>query len=145
MDCSPPGFSVHGISQARKLDWVGISFSRGSSQPRNRNWVTCIAGRFFTSWATREALSSEKEAAKDATESPLTPTVMEQCQLISLVLPSSSWALEAQGRFGDGLWWETHFGVTVRITDQMRGQAQAQVLICFSVSFRKQAIRKPLW
>ena len=71
----------------------------------------------------QEALNSEKEAAKGATESPLTPTVMEQFQLISLVLPSSSWALEAQGRFGGGLCWETHFGMKVRITDEMHGQA----------------------
>ena len=41
-DCSPPGSSVHGISKARMLEWVSISFSRGSSQPRNRSWVFCI-------------------------------------------------------------------------------------------------------
>ena len=40
MDCSPPGFSVHGILQARTLEWVAIPFSRGSSQPRDRNWVS---------------------------------------------------------------------------------------------------------
>ena len=45
MDRSPPGFSVHGILQARKLEWVAISFSRGFSQPRNRTRVSCIAGR----------------------------------------------------------------------------------------------------
>ena len=39
MDCSPPGSSVHGISQASILRWVAISFSKGSSQPRNRTWV----------------------------------------------------------------------------------------------------------
>ena len=55
MDCSPPGSTVHGISQARKLEWVAISSSRGSSQPRDWTGVSCIAGRFFTSWATREA------------------------------------------------------------------------------------------
>ena len=56
MDCSLPGFSIHGIFQARVLEWVAISFSRGSSQPRNQTWVSCIAGRHFTLWATREAL-----------------------------------------------------------------------------------------
>ena len=55
MDCSPPGFSVHGIFQARVLQWVAISFSRGSSWPRDWTQVSCIAGRFFTTWATREA------------------------------------------------------------------------------------------
>ena len=48
MDCSPPGSSVHGISQARILEWVAISFSRGSSQPRNQTQVSCMAGGFFT-------------------------------------------------------------------------------------------------
>ena len=50
--CSPPGFSVHGILQARILKWIAIPFSRGTSQPRNRNLVSCMAGRFFTVWAT---------------------------------------------------------------------------------------------
>ena len=59
MSCSPPGSSVHGISQARILEWVAIPFSRGSSQPRAQTWVSCIAGRFFTVCATREAISSQ--------------------------------------------------------------------------------------
>ena len=58
VDCSSPGFSVHGILQARILEWVAISFSRGSSQPRDRTQISCIAGRFFTRWATREAQGS---------------------------------------------------------------------------------------
>ena len=48
MDCSLPGSSVHGIFQARVLEWVAISFSRGSSQPRGRARVSCIASRCFT-------------------------------------------------------------------------------------------------
>ena len=55
MDCSPPGSSVHGILQARILEWVSISSSRGSSPPRDRTWVSCIAGQLFTNRATREA------------------------------------------------------------------------------------------
>ena len=55
MDCSPPGSSVHGISQARILEWVATSFSRGSSRPRDQTQVCCIAGRRFTVWATGEA------------------------------------------------------------------------------------------
>ena len=54
MDCSPPGSSVHGILQARTEEWVAISFSRGSSWPRDQTWVSCVAGKFFTVWATRE-------------------------------------------------------------------------------------------
>ena len=58
MDCSPPSSSVCEIFQARILEWVSISFSRESSQPRDQTQVSCTAGRFFTNWATREALGS---------------------------------------------------------------------------------------
>ena len=54
MDCSPPGSSAHGILQARILEWVSISSSKGSSPARDQTWVSCIAGRLFTNWATRE-------------------------------------------------------------------------------------------
>ena len=47
MDCSPPGFSVHGIFLARILEWVAISYSRASSQSRDWTWVSCWAGRCF--------------------------------------------------------------------------------------------------
>ena len=53
MDCSLPGSSVHGILLARILEWFVISFSKGSSQPRTWTLVSCITGRFFTSWAMR--------------------------------------------------------------------------------------------
>ena len=55
MDYSLPGSSVHGILQARILEWIAISFSGGSSWPRDRTQVSCIAGRFFAVWAIREA------------------------------------------------------------------------------------------
>ena len=58
VNCSLPGSSVHGISQARILGWVAIPFSRGSSWPRDQTWVPCIAGRFFTIWAIGEAQPS---------------------------------------------------------------------------------------
>ena len=48
MDCSPPGSSVHGIFQARILEWIAISYSRGSPQLKDRTQLSCIAGRFFT-------------------------------------------------------------------------------------------------
>ena len=61
IDYSLPGPSVHGILQARILEWVAIPFSRGSSWPRDQTRVSCIrgglwiAGRFFTNWVTGEA------------------------------------------------------------------------------------------
>ena len=51
----PHDCTVHGILQARMLEWVAFLFSRGSYQPRDQTWVSSIAGGFFTSWATREA------------------------------------------------------------------------------------------
>ena len=56
MDFSSAGSSVRGILQARILDWVAISFSRGSSWPRDQTWVSYIAGGFFTIWAITEIL-----------------------------------------------------------------------------------------
>ena len=67
MDCSPLGSSVHGIPQARILEQVAIPFSRGFLRPRDCTWLSCIAGRYFTVWATkvihhrrRKSLSSRK-------------------------------------------------------------------------------------
>ena len=54
MDCSPPGTSVHVDSPGKNTGWVTVPFSRGSSQPRDQNQVSHIAGEFFTIWATRE-------------------------------------------------------------------------------------------
>ena len=68
IDCSLPGSLVHGILQARILEWVAYPFSRGSSQPRNQIKVSCIAGKFFISWAThfREFKLSPKCSRKPA-------------------------------------------------------------------------------
>ena len=53
-------YTVHGILQARILEWVAYPFSRGSSQLRDQTQVSHIAGKFFTSWATREATGKEE-------------------------------------------------------------------------------------
>ena len=65
-DCSPKGSSVHGIFQARILEWV-VSFSRGSSQPRDRTCIACvfcIGRQIIYHWATREAFSENSETLK---------------------------------------------------------------------------------
>ena len=54
MDCSLPGSSVHGIFQALVLEWIAISFSRGSSWPRHQTQLSRIVDRRFTAWATRK-------------------------------------------------------------------------------------------
>ena len=55
LNCSLPGSSVHGIFQARILEWVSIPFSRGSSWPTDQTQILCLAGTLFTIWATWEA------------------------------------------------------------------------------------------
>ena len=57
MDWRPPGSSIHGIFQARVLEWVAIAFSRGSSWPRDQTWVFHTVARYFTIWATRKETS----------------------------------------------------------------------------------------
>jgi len=61
MHCSPADYSVHGILQVRILKWVAISFSRGSSRPRDWTQVTCIAGRIFTVWASKTTFPTAPE------------------------------------------------------------------------------------
>ena len=75
MDCSPPGSSVHGILQARILEWVAISFSRGSSQARDRTQVSRIAGRRFNLWATREAQKKVKVKSLSRVQLFVTPWI----------------------------------------------------------------------
>ena len=53
--CDPMDYTIHGILQARMLEWVAVPYFRGSSQPRDRVHVSHIVGRFFTCWATKEA------------------------------------------------------------------------------------------
>ena len=56
MDCSLPGSFIHGLFQARELEWVAISFSRGSSWPKDLTCISCIGRQILYHWATREAL-----------------------------------------------------------------------------------------
>ena len=68
MDCNLPGSSIHGILQARILGWVAICFSRGSSWSRGWTWISCIMGRLFMAWATRQStLGKVKNSRKGVT------------------------------------------------------------------------------
>ena len=58
VNCNPPGSSVHGISQAKILEWVAMPSSRGPFRPRDQTQVSCIAGRVFTIWDNKEALGT---------------------------------------------------------------------------------------
>ena len=89
MDGSLPGSTVHGIFQARIREWVAISFSRGSSQPKDRTQVSCIAGRRFTIWATREAPSKGRQA-ENHNHKKLTNLITQTTALSNSVKP---WAM----------------------------------------------------
>ena len=87
MGCSLPGSSVHGIFQARVLEWAAISFSRGSSQPKDRTQVSRIVGRHFTLWATRKA-QEENDAFRSLP--------FQGSRGFSSVLPSPLWPNDFQ-------------------------------------------------
>ena len=81
MVCSPSGSSVHEIPQARILELVDILFSRGSSRSRDPTQVSCIAGRFFSIWATRDSLQTTIlmhsyyfQSSESLAPSPLVPS-----------------------------------------------------------------------
>ena len=85
--CSPPDSSVHGILQARILEGVAISFSKGSLQPRDQTQVSCIAGGFFTIWATREAPDRGSVSRKKPVRSADQADIPEE---MSTLFPSMS-------------------------------------------------------
>ena len=118
MDCSLPGSSVHGIFQARVLEWVAISFSRGSSRPRDWTQVSRIVGRHFTIWATREDIEigiylmkfvSESENCCPSSTgwskwSSLKLSVHRLC-LLPLSLTGLLFSLCLWFSWGKGTWW----------------------------------------
>ena len=73
MDCRPPASSVHRISQARRLEWVAISFSRGSSWPRDQTRVSCIGRQILYCWVTREPPTAHKYRKQQNGNSNLFP------------------------------------------------------------------------
>ena len=104
MDCSPPGASVHGISQARILEWVALSFSRGASQLRDWTCISCIGRWILYHWATREAqpyiqsaqllssfrlFATPRTAARQASLSITNSQSLLQLMSLELVMPSN--------------------------------------------------------
>ena len=95
MDCSPPGFSVHGISQARILEWVAISFSMESSQPRDWTRVSCIGRRILYHWATREDWERRVSSVQSLSTVQLFATLWTAAHQASLSI-TNSWSLLKQ-------------------------------------------------
>ena len=88
MDCSLPGFSVHGIFPARVLEWVAISFSRGSSQPRNRTRVSRVAGRRFTLWPIQRKPLEYKAGQHPTTSSTRMPHLNNKQSEVAQLYPT---------------------------------------------------------
>ena len=113
MDCSPPGSSVHGISQARILEWVVISFSRVSSLPRDQtcvSWVSCIDRRILYHCATWESLVASL-VAQTLKNMP----AVQDTQVQSLERGMAKWQSTPAffpGEFYRGAWWTRVLGVT---------------------------------
>ena len=107
MDCSLPGSSIFGILQARVLEWGAISFSRRSSQPRDRTWVSRIIGRPFTIWATREVLRKritvktqlEKRVSPDLHRSLLFLFIHPHSHYCSMKIQNWPWAYQSSQCF----------------------------------------------
>ena len=93
MDYRLPRSSVHGIFQAKIVQWVAISFSRGSSWPRDWTWVCCISGGFFTVWATREVLTHCFNSAVHPCQSPVHTNFYKVLSLVFqyISLAKSTW------------------------------------------------------
>ena len=72
IDYSPPGSSVHRILQARILEWVAISFSEGSSRPRDQTRISCVGGRFLTAYPWKVETNFTEEAARHHLAEPFT-------------------------------------------------------------------------
>ena len=104
MDSSPLGSSVHGILQTRILEWVAVPFSRESFQPQDQTKVSCIAGQFFTVWATREA--SVNQPANQNPGDRRTGSANR-----SLLLHSALGKMQPQ--VGSALWKSTSFHISL--------------------------------
>ena len=103
---------LHGILQARILEWVAFPFSRGSSQPRDRTQVSCIAGRFFTSWATRrtaywcEQKADESSLLLSSSPSKSTALILypPRCHFLCPAFQRGQWSFRRCGKMWEGTW-----------------------------------------
>ena len=102
MYCSLSGSSAHGIFQARVLEWVAISFSRGCSRPRNRTQVSRIAGRRFTVWATREA-NLHVNVCSAVTSFNMVMCIKNECVTFPRSIKSCDFAFQCRG-YGFNPW-----------------------------------------
>ena len=105
MDCSLSGFSVHGVLQARILEWVAIPFSRGSSLPRDQTWFSYIAGRHFYHLSHQGSVSyltryqARVPCSKSVESQPLDHQGSLKILFIYLLAPCGMWHPSSLTRF----------------------------------------------
>ena len=104
MDCSLPGSSVQRILQARILEWAAIPFSRESSQPKDWTWISSIAGRFFTVWATREAIWELPKCDVDTQSEKILLEKMTPIDLLKAGMPQTFNLLKKKKRAISAKW-----------------------------------------
>ena len=113
MDCSLPGFSIPGILQAGILEWVAISFSRRSSQPRDQTWVSRIAGRRFTIWATREVCLKRQKNQRSNCQHPLNHWKSKR-------IPEKHLFLKFYGRWEYQTTWPASWEICMQVRKQQK-------------------------
>ena len=92
--CNPTDYTVHGILQARILEWVTVPFSRGSSQPRDQTQIFHIAGRFFTTWTTREVRKATRKVKEKSKKTGLKLSIQKTKIIASS--PITSWEIDVE-------------------------------------------------
>ena len=143
-DCSPPGSSVHGIPQARILERVAIPFCRGSFWPRDRTHVSCTAGRFFTTWASREALITEVFSGKESScqckemqktwvrslgwEDPLEEKMVTYSSTLAWRIPWTEWPGRLQSMGSQKSWTWLSILILVSLTLEVRTEISKAVI-----------------
>ena len=103
MDCSLPGFSVHGVFQARILEWVAVSYSRGSSRPRDRTCISCTGRQILYHCATWEVLSVVGTCPYDGTITDWWLGYVTQAQLALRKGDHAEWTQSVYPSKGTGL------------------------------------------
>ena len=119
-ECSLPGSSVHVILQARILEWAAIPFFRGSSWLRDWTPVSCIAGRFFTVWATREAHTSLRTGGWE--EPVVVPSLWEErgaCSGSRLVRRDRQKQVDKEEMHSEAFLWLDHRQSALLSTDDV--------------------------
>ena len=120
MDCTLPGSSIHRIFQVRILEWIAISFSRGSSWPRNQTQASHTSGRLFTIWATREAQKWVAEHGKG--------------RIFSFILKSDSFILYSKQKTGKNVFLLLFSHLVMSNSLQPHGLPAHQASLSFTIS-----------